>query len=241
MGTIHFVDSEKGGTGKSWFARVMHHTFQTRNYSFLGVDADTANPTYHNIYTDTQRIPFSIDPKEQDLPDILFDMALTDDLIVNLPAQSHRSLHHWLTEKNVLLIAKEHGIVVKKWWISDGEDDSLNLFIKSVQAYGANIQHVFVQNKGRCTEWDYFNRHQAVQAAIAEQQVPVIEFPELSPFRRIAINAARMTFAQAVIHGEFGILGRASIASYLSSAAQALEAGGAFSQEKPVAAKKKKE
>jgi hypothetical protein len=246
VSTIHFVDSEKGGTGKSWFSRVMHHTFQTRNRSFLGVDADTSNPTYHNVYTDTQRIPFSVDPKEQDLPDILFDMALADDLIVSLPAQAHRPVHQWLTQKNVLLLAKEHGIVVKKWWISDGEDDSLNLFVESVKAYGADIQHVFVKNRGRCTEWDYFDRHQSVQAIISEQQVPVIEFPALSDFRRIQINATRMTFAQALTHDAFGLLGRSQVAAYLRDAAQALEQGGAFpqtepSQTKPPATKKKKE
>ena len=85
--TINFIDGEKGGTGKSWFARTLHHLFVCRKLSFLGIESDTANPTYQNIYPDSSQIPFSIREKDCDLADQIFELAREANLIINLPAQ----------------------------------------------------------------------------------------------------------------------------------------------------------
>jgi uncharacterized glyoxalase superfamily protein PhnB len=228
MTTIHFIDGEKGGTGKSWFARTMHHTFATRDITFLGVDADTANPTYRNIYQDARQIPFSLERRSEDMADAIFQLARNADLIVNLPAQVHQAVFRWMQTKDVIVMAKKYDITIKKWWLSDGENDSLYLFLTSLHAYGDGIQHIFVQNEGRCKEWEYFDTHGETQAALRRHQVPVVQLPELSDFRRIRINAERLTFADALVFEEFGILGQAQIGRYLQEAEVAIKAAGAF-------------
>jgi hypothetical protein len=228
MTTIHFIDGEKGGTGKSWFARTMHHTFATRGITFLGVDADTANPTYRNIYPDARQIPFSIEKRSEDMADAIFQLARNSDLIVNLPAQAHQAVFRWIETKDVIVMAKKHDITINKWWLSDGEDDSLHLFLTSLKACGDGIQHIFVQNQGRCTEWEYFDTHGDTQAALRKYQVPVVQLPELGDFRRIRVNAERLTFADALAFEDFGILGQAQIGRYLQLAEQTIVAGGAF-------------
>lgn len=230
MTTIHLIDGEKGGTGKSWFARTMHHTFATRGITFFGVDADTANPTYRNIYPDARQIPFSIEKRSEDMADAIFQLARNSDLIVNLPAQAHQAVFRWIETKDVIVMAKKYDITIKKWWLSDGEDDSLHLFLTSLTAYGEGIQHIFVQNEGRCTEWEYFDTHGETQTALRKYQVPVVQLPELGDFRRIRVNAERLTFADALAFEDFGILGQAQIGKYLQLAEQAIVAGGAFGE-----------
>jgi hypothetical protein len=230
MTTIHFIDGEKGGTGKSWFARTMHHTFATRGITFLGVDADTANPTYRNIYPDARQIPFSIEKRSEDMADAIFQLARNSDLIVNLPAQAHQAVFRWIETKDVIVMAKKYDITIKKWWLSDGEDDSLHLFLTSLNAYGDGIQHIFVQNAGRCTEWEYFDTHGDTQTALRKYQVPVVQLPGLGDFRRIRVNAERLTFADALAFEDFGILGQAQIGRYLQLAEQTIVAGGAFGE-----------
>jgi hypothetical protein len=44
------------------------------------------------------------------------------------------------------------------------------------------------------------------------------------------MNAERMTFAQALAHPEFGILGHAQVSRYLDMAETALKQGGAFGE-----------
>jgi hypothetical protein len=229
--TINFIDGEKGGTGKSWVARTMHHVFDAQNRSFMGIEADTANPTYHNVYaTDTRKIPFSIDPEEEDVSDELFDLALESDLIVSLPAQAHRALSKWLLGKNVIKLAQEQNIILKKWWVSDGEEDSIELFCQSAELYGDGVQHVFVKNEGRCSKWHYFDHHKKTIAIIRKYKIPVIGFPKLSDMRRIEVNAQRLTFAKAAISPQFGILGKGQIELYLQQAEADLVMGGLWAE-----------
>lgn len=230
--TLNFIDGEKGGTGKSWFARTVHHLFIRRKLPFIGIDSDTANPTYHNIYPDTYQIPFSIRDKDCDLADQIFELAREAHLIVNLPAQVHVGLSQWLLDKDVITIAPQHDITLKKWWISDGEEDSIQLFINSVTRYGKGIQHFFVRNAGRCTEWEYCDAHQDLQQTIAAHNVKVIDFPKLGDMRRIRINAERMDFEKALAHPAFGILGQAQVSLYLKTAEMSLDQAGAFTIEK---------
>jgi hypothetical protein len=230
MPTLHLVDGEKGGTGKSWVARTMHHVFEAQKIPFIGVEADTANPTYKNVYADVLQIPFGIDPKTADLADAIFQHAAKSDVIVNLPAQSHYAVHQWFSTKDVARLAQEHKITVKKWWISDGEDDSIHLFLKSIAAHDPSIQHIFLRNLGRCDEWEYFDTHQEIQQAIRAHRVPVIAFPVLGQLRRIRINAERMTFEQALSAPTFGILGQAQVSLYLKNAAQVFQDAGAFGE-----------
>jgi hypothetical protein len=231
MTTIHLIDGEKGGTGKSWVARTMHHIFQERLVAFVGVDADMSNPTYFNVYERAvEKIPFSTDPKLEDLADAIFQRAIDGDVLVSLPAQVHKALLHWMNSKDVPKMAAERGITIKKWWVSDGEDDSIHLFLNSLAECGSLVQHIFVQNQGRCEEWEYFNTHAQIQQAIRDRHVPIILFPQLGQLRRIEINAKRMTFETALTYPSFGILGHSQISRYLKVAEEALVAGGAFGE-----------
>ena len=85
---------------------------------------------------------------------------------------------------------------------------------------------MFIKNWGRCDEWDYFKAHEAVQKAIVEYDVAVIDFPKLSDGRRIEINAKHLTFEDASNYSEFGLIGRNQIKTYLRDAYKALESTG---------------
>ncbi|NJN49454.1 MAG: mobilization protein MobD-like protein [Alkalinema sp. RL_2_19] len=232
MNTIHFIDGEKGGTGKSWVARLMHHHFRVKQVPFLGVDADRSNPTYHNIYNDTQLLSFSIHPNEADYADALYSMALESSLLVNLPAQSHRALEQWLITKGVLDLLERKQIAVRKWWVSDGEGDSLNLLINSLESMGERVPHTLICNHGRCSDWSFFHAHRPVQEAIRQYKVAIVDLPEMSNFRRAQVNDRKFTFEQA-IQNQDGVLtdiGAMVVERYCHDTLPVFEAGGAFGQ-----------
>jgi hypothetical protein len=205
MPVIHLMDGEKGGTGKSWVARTTVQGYidvgnasgrlaNAADVPFYGIEADRSNPTLSRFYGDcTQYVIFSEDVKFADEADELFDLALTHHLVVNLPAQVHVSLTRWMRRKGLIEYAAASGISLVKWFVSDGERDSLDVFLRSVEEFGTEIPHVFVKNYGRCDEWDYFEADDSVQAAIAQYKVKVIDFPELAISKRIPINAESMT------------------------------------------------
>jgi hypothetical protein len=241
MPVIHLMDGEKGGTGKSWAARTMMQCYidagnasgrpaNAANIPFLGIESDRSNPTLAQIYGDdyTRYAIFSEDAKFADEADEIFDLAMTHHLVVNLPAQVHVSLTRWIRQKGLIEYAAASGISLVKWFVTDGEKDSLGVFLRSVKEFGNEIPHILVKNYGRCDEWGYFESYQAVQAAIQQYKVKVIDFPELAVSKRIPINAESMTFAQARQYAGFPTLGRHQIVIYLREAYQAFESTGYF-------------
>jgi hypothetical protein len=240
MPVIHLMDGEKGGTGKSWVARTTVQGYidagnasgrlaNAADVPFYGIESDRSNPTLSRFYGDcTQYVIFSEDVKFADEADELFDLALTHHLVVNLPAQVHVSLTRWMRRKGLIEYAAASGISLVKWFVSDGERDSLDVFLRSLEEFGTEIPHVFVKNYGRCDEWDYFEADDSVQAAIQQHKVKVIDFPELAISKRIPINAKSMTFAQARQYEGFPTLGRHQIVIYLREAYQALASTGYF-------------
>jgi hypothetical protein len=240
MPVIHLMDGEKGGTGKSWIARTMMQYYidagnasgrlaDAANIPFLGIETDRSNPTLARIYGDYTRYAiFSEDVKFADEADEIFDLAMTHHLVVNLPAQVHLSLTRWVRQKGLIEYAAASGISLVKWFVSDGEKDSLGVFLRSVKELGSEIPHILVKNYGRCDEWGYFEAYESVQAAIQQYKVKVIDFPELAVSKRIPINAESMTFAQARQCQGFPALGRHQIVIYLRNAYQSFESTGYF-------------
>jgi hypothetical protein len=228
MASIHLIDGEKGGVGKSWIARTMIQLLTDRGVPFTGIEADRSNPTLLNVYPDCKRAFFSENEKMADLPDAIFNHALKKMVVVNLPAQVHRAVSHWIDTKGLLDLAKENDVTFVKWFVTDGENDSIQLFIESLEHYQGYVTHVFVKNWGRCDEWDYFNGHEAVQKSIEEYGVTVIDFPKLGDAKRIEINAKRLTFEQAANYDEFGIIGRNQVKTFLRNAYTALESTNHF-------------
>jgi hypothetical protein len=228
MTTVHLIGGEKGGTGKSWVARVLHHSLAHRNQIFHGIESDASSSIYRNIYDDARLLPLTMPQTAVAMADEAFKLALMGDVVINLPPQAHQHLRYWVEQFYVNAQAQKRDISIKQWWISDGEDESLQLFLNSLQTYGNDFQYVFVKNHGRSRNWDYFERHQEIQAAIHHYQVPLVEFPVLAEMRRLYINHHRLTFAKALQVQEFGLVGRHQIAQYLQAADTVFHAAGAF-------------
>jgi hypothetical protein len=226
MANINLIDGEKGGVGKSWVARTMLQYLIDNAIPRASIETDRSNPTVLNIYKESKAAVFSENEKMADVADVIFEYALKKTVVVNLPAQAHRAVSKWIDTKGLLDLGKEHDVTFIKWFVSDGESDSIELFIESLEHYQGYITHVFIKNWGRCDEWGYFKAHEAIQKAIAEYNVAVIDFPKLSDGRRIEINAKRLTFEDASNYPEFGIIGRNQIKTYLRDAYKAFESTG---------------
>lgn len=229
MAVINLIDGEKGGVGKSWVARTMIQYFIDKAIPYVSIEADRSNPTVMNIYSDSKPAFFSENEKFSDVPDSIFDHAIKKTVVVNLPAQAHRAVSDWIKTKGLLELGKIHNVSFIKWFISDGEDDSIELFIESLEHYKDSIPHVFVKNFGRCDDWAYFVSNELGKKAIAKYKVKVIDFPKLGDGRRIEINAKKLTFEAASNYDQFTIIGRNQVKTYLRNAYEAFDSTGLFS------------
>jgi len=230
MASIHLIDGEKGGVGKSWVARTMIQYLIDNKIPYTAVETDRSNPTVKNIFPDMKRAFFSEHPDLADEPNLIFDYAIEQTVVVNLPAQVHRAVSYWIDVKGLFVLGKKYGVNFIKWWVCDGESDSIELFIKSLDHYQGEIPHVLIRNLGRCQDWEYLDFHEGLQKAITEYEVTVIDMPKLSDNKRVKINAQNMTFEAAANYKEFGIIGRNEVATYLRNAYKEFESTGVLSK-----------
>jgi hypothetical protein len=224
---IHLIDGEKGGVGKSLFARVLIQYFLDKNFPFFAVDTDRSNPDVSRIYENVCREAlFSEDEKKFYEADRIFELAFEKSVIVNLPAQVYPLVTKWMGRNNLIELGKQSRISFCKWFICTGGYDSVQLFLKSVKHFDNKIAHVLVRNLGLEDDWSSVEEMEEVQNAIKKYEVKMIDFPKFYSRERNAIDARGITFDLARNSQELGVLGRQRIKSFMLSAYEAFETTG---------------
>ena len=196
MSHIHFVGGEKGGVGKSVVARAVAQYFIDRAIPFAGVDGDLSHGALVRAYSDyTQPVDMS-DPNSADQ---IIDRALGSDrrVLIDLPAQSLRSLSTWLTEANVFGFAKEMGLRMSFWHVSDGGFASVGEIERALDVFGSRFEHKVVKNLGRSKNFSQFEES-AAKRRLDLLGGKTIELPELDASAMHKIDRLGSSFWGAV-------------------------------------------
>jgi hypothetical protein len=174
---IHFVGGEKGGVGKSVVARLLAQWFIDRSLPFAGVDGDLSHGSLVRSYADFSQ---TVDLRDPSSADQIVDRALGAErrVLVDLPAQSIRSLWAWLSGANVIGFAKEMGIRLSFWHVSDGGFASVAEIEKALELFGDQIEHKVVKNFGRSKDFSQFDESNA-KRHLDQLGGRTIELPEL--------------------------------------------------------------
>ena len=231
MATIHLIDGEKGGVGKSFVTRTMIQYGLDRDLPLVAVETDRSNPDVAGIYDDLCKYAvFSEDEKQADKADRIFEYAIEKPVIVSLPSQVHRAVKAWIERNKLLELGKEYQVDFVKWFVCNGEYDSVKLFIASLECYEDQITHILVRNQGLCDEWSQLEEDKSLQKLITKYRVEVIDFPKLAHRERYAINQKRLRFDSARSYREFGILGKQRVVSFLKAAYASFDSAGVWQQ-----------
>jgi hypothetical protein len=149
MSYIHFIGGEKGGVGKSLVARVLAQYFVDRSIPFTGFDTDKSHGALLRFYADFAA-PAVLD--RHDSLDPIIEHALEDPqrrILVDLAAQTQRSLGKWFDEADVIGLAQEHGLTLTWWHVMDAGRDSVDLLRQWLDQFGGRIKLVIVLNEVR--------------------------------------------------------------------------------------------
>jgi hypothetical protein len=193
---VHFVGGEKGGVGKSVVARVLAQRLIDRSIPFAAIDGDRSSGALLRYYGDfTQQV----DLGATESADQIMDRALGADrrVLVDLPAQSARSLFGWLSGANVFEFAREMGVGLTFWHVTDGGFASVAELERALELLGGNVKHVVVKNRGRSKDFDQFEQSSA-RRRLDELSGKTFELPELEPNAMYAIDRHGSSFWAAV-------------------------------------------
>jgi hypothetical protein len=224
MAAIHFIDGEKGGVGKSLFARVTVQYCIDKKLSYELIDADPTNPDVGAFYPENhKKAVFSESERKEYEADEIFNLALNKPVIVNLPAQVYLAVKNWYERNDILDIAGKNNIKIYKWFVCSGGYDSVQLFIQSLEEFGSKIQHVLVRNLGLCDDWKHINNRNDLCTLLNTHKVAVIDLPKFSYRERDIIDANHFTFSEARDYKELGVLGKQRLHNFLKTAHEEIE------------------
>ena len=231
MATIHLVDGEKGGVGKSLVTKTMIQYNLDRSLPFVAIETDRSNPDVAGIYKDICKLAvLSEDEKQADKADRIFETATKKTVIVSLPSQVHRAVTAWIEQNELLRLADEYQVNFVKWFVCNGEYDSVKLFVASLECYEDQITHVLVKNFGLCDEWSLVEEDESLQDLLTKYRVKVIDFPKLAYRERCTIDRKRLRFDDAREYQEFGILGKQRVVNFLKAAYASFDSTGVWSE-----------
>jgi hypothetical protein len=224
---IHFVGGEKGGVGKSVMARVLAQRFIDRARPFAALDADQSAGALLRYYGDYTQ---PIDLLRTESADEIMDRALGADraVLVDLPAQSARSLWDWFTGANVFDFAREMGVGLTLWQVTDGGFASVAQLERALTLFGPRVRHVLVRNYGRGRDFSQLERSSAMQM-LGELSGSLLDLPELEGGAMFAIDRLGSSFWAAVNRegeGALRPLERQRVRLWLERCAAGLEAIG---------------
>lgn len=148
---IHFVGGEKGGVGKSVFARLLCQWFVDHSAKFAALDADPAQGALLSGYGGSCQ---AVDLSVFESADQIMDRALgaSRDVVVDLPAHSHRELVRWLRESDVVAFAADTGVRLVFWLVTDGSVASIATLETIASEFAASAEVVLVWNQRWATD-----------------------------------------------------------------------------------------
>jgi hypothetical protein len=197
---IHFIGGEKGGVGKSVVARVLSQWSLDRSLPFAAADADLSHGSLLRAYGASTQ---SVDLESFPSADEIMNRALGGDrrVIVDLPAQSVRHLQRWFESADLVRFAREMGVGLTLWHVSDGGFDSVSNLERTLTLFGDRLAYVAVKNLGRSRDFSQFDAS-AGRRHLEALGGRVIELPALDAASMYKIDRFSSSFWAAVNNTE---------------------------------------
>ena len=227
MPTVHLVGNDKGGVGKSFFAKVKVQYCLDKKHSFAAVETDRCNPDVNAVYPKLCNFAvFSEDEKQAAKADSIFEYAIEKPVVVSLPAQVNRLVYQWIERNQLFTVGKEYQVDFCKWFVCSGQYDSVKLLISSLNLYQGQMRHIIVRNWGKCDDWAHVDNDKELEKLVKKYKVKTIDLPKLPHAETYLIDKNRLNFAQARESKELKILGKQRVKNFLNLAYQAIDSTG---------------
>jgi len=218
---IHLIGGEKGGVGKSLVARVLAQYFIDHSIAFLGFDSDRSHGALLRFYAGYAS-PVLIDHYES--LDAIVEAATENSerrILVDLAAQTQRSLTNWMDESQLLEVAPELGLSIRYWPVMDNGKDSLDLLQRLLDKYGRRLRYVIVQNQLRGEDFSILRQSGQLERAQG-WGADVITLARVQESTLTRIDAASTSFWAATQPDDksarLGVLERQRLRTWLKNA-----------------------
>lgn len=227
MSDIHFVGGEKGGVGKSVFARILTQYFIDQGKPLTALDADASHGALTRFYADYSR---AISLGNVDDTDQIVQLAVDTNqtLLVDLPSQSRKALDSWLNENQILPMIQACHVDVVFWHVMDDSVDALKLLEQTMATASDLATYVIVKNYGRGEDFTPFEGSEIERNALSHG-AKIISIKQLQSATMRKIDRLNFSFWAAMHNSNTGSAGclslmeRQRVKTWLNHAYQQIE------------------
>lgn len=186
------MGGEKGGVGKSVVARLLAQWFLDRALPFAAVDADVSHGTLLRSYKEfTQPVDLEVFSSADEI--VNRALAAERSVVVDLPAQSGRALERWVEGADVARFAREAGIRLTLWHVTDGSFDSIHDLERTIDRWTDAFSYVAVKNHGRAKDFSLFDESTG-RSRLEQRGGRVLELLELDGATMARIDRVGASF-----------------------------------------------
>ena len=231
MATLHLVTGDKGGTGKTFLARTLAQYFVDMGIELALFDADRCNPLFKKIYQNAGCGEIIVSESKEYENDArpAYLSAMKKTTLVDLPAQVINALKKWFEKNSLFEMAEDHGVDFTIWFVSNGEEYSLELFSEYLSYFQGRVNYVLVKNLHFCGEdgWILLEENKYLQQKMNEYGVKIVNLPsfELDSCRQM-IGKLGLTFGAATQYKAFNVFDRQGAKTYLGQSYEAFDEAG---------------
>ena len=208
--SIHFIGSERGQAGKSWFIRALVEVLAPSDERIIVVDASvdkrigmTYSPTFNRAF-DLQFSTSAI----YDL-DLLLDLGVEHTVVVKIPANDRQVFIRWARETEI----ESLGFPCCYWFVSTGKEDypSEILDMFGQQAFLVENHH-FRENFKTFEQPDFDDRKRIILSGLIRMPIQIHLIENSQQPLSVFLNSP-----------EVQILTRSNIYRFIKTAAEGIE------------------
>jgi hypothetical protein len=234
MSHIHFIGGEKGGVGKSLMSRLLAQYFIDRQVPFVAFDTDRSHGALMRFYSEfAAPVRIATDGDHGEGLDRVVEAAALEPerrVLVDLAAQTQRSLAEWMTDSDLPALAAEMGITITYWHVMDAGRDSVDLLAHWLDGIGTRMKLVLVQNEVRGAGFELLDASGQKERALG-MGAHVVRLRKLSEATMQRIDSHNTSFWAAVNQPDraatgLGLLERQRIKVWLNSTYQEIDRVG---------------
>ena len=219
---ILMVTADKGGTGKSTFARILAHVLIKRQIKTLAYDADPRNSQLCRHYdgafpNGVRKVNLSLGEDINALLD-----SLAEDypvILLDLPAGIGELIELLETRLTLSQVAKENGYKITFVTVLNRGRDCVNSLRSLIDAFGDEADHVIVKNMhfGAAEKFKRFDTSRT-KGILEGMGAKIISIPDLDDDVMDILDDKSLTYADALRPGAASISTRAWVNSFLTDA-----------------------
>lgn len=211
-----FIHGDKGGVGKSTFARLLADWLIQNNFSWKGFDTDDTNGQLMRFY-DGAITPVIIHEPES-IDQILNSLEENYKYyLIDLGARSGSVIEQWLSQTQLLSLGEELNFEIIIFFVMGPSKDSTAILKDLISSLENQVRYVIVRNLDNITKFSIYDSSKTRQCVMNDMGGVEISINQLLPTTFSIVDKHNLRWSDAIQSPSLKLSDKQRIKQFLKS------------------------